>query len=115
MGQASTAMYLLIYDEGTELAVESDLQAEVEVQLGMTLSIGRVSALLGIDPALGLDMKDRVRALRIDSWSQILVDLLDTHVVRLERTGAQFLFLGGTWGHGGTWGGTWGQPACFHF
>ncbi len=86
-------MYLLIYDEGTELAVESDLQAEVEVQLGMPLSIGRVSALLGIDPALGLDMKDRVRALRIDSWSQILVDLLDTHVVRLERTGAQFLFL----------------------
>ena len=36
MGRGSTAMYLLIYDEGTEGAIENDLQAEVEVQLQLS-------------------------------------------------------------------------------
>jgi hypothetical protein len=41
MGQGSTAMYLLIYEEGTESVIEADLQAEVEVQMSVPLTIWR--------------------------------------------------------------------------
>lgn len=93
MGQGSAAMYLLIYEEGAHSAIEADLQAEVEVQLSSSLPVGRVSELLDVDNALGLPATGPIRALHIDRWSPELVALLDTHVIRLERTGAQFLFL----------------------
>jgi hypothetical protein len=93
MGQGSTAMYLLIYEEGTQFAIEADLRAEVEVQLSSPLPIGRVSELLDLDDGLGLPDAGPMRVLRIDRWSPELVATLDTHVIRLERTGAQFLFL----------------------
>jgi hypothetical protein len=91
--QASTVMYLLIYEEDTESAIEADLRAEVEVQLATQLSIRRVSELQDLDRALLTEYADRIRVLWIDCWLQELVDLLDSHVVRLEWTGAQFLFL----------------------
>jgi hypothetical protein len=88
MGQGSTAMYLLIYEEGAEAAIEADLQAEVEVQLSGPLPIRHdVAGLLELPDAEG------IRVLRIDHWSPELVPLLDTHVIRLDETGAQFLFL----------------------
>jgi hypothetical protein len=87
IGQGSTGMYLLVYDEGTQLAIEADLRAEVEVQMASTLPIGRVSEQLGADDSLGLPESGPIRVLRIDRWSPKLVALLDTHVVRLERTG----------------------------
>jgi hypothetical protein len=93
MGRGTTAMYLLICDEGTQLAVEADLQAEVEVQMASPLQIGRVSERLDVDDILLAHDTASLRALRIDRWSPELVPLLDTHVIRLERTGAQFLFL----------------------
>jgi len=93
MGQGSTAMYLLIYEEGAQFAIEADLRAEVEVQLATPLPIGRVSELLDVDEVLGLPDSGPIRALQIDRWSPELVAMLDTHVIRLERTGAQFLFL----------------------
>ncbi len=93
MGQGSTAMYLLIYEEGAELAIEADLRAEVEVQLATPLPIRKVSEMLDGDDSLGLANAGALRVLRIDRWSPAVVALLDTHVVRLERTGAQFLFL----------------------
>ena len=71
----------------------ADLQAEVEVQMASSLPIGRVSELLDVDDVLGLPDAGPIRVLRIDRWSPELVALLDTHVIRLERTGAQFLFL----------------------
>ena len=49
--------------------------------------------MLQVDSELGLNTKDRIQALRIDEWSQVLVGLLDTHVVRLEEAGACYLFL----------------------
>jgi hypothetical protein len=93
MGQGSTAMYLLIYEEGTEFLIETDLRAEVDVQLSSPLPIGRVSEMFDVDAFLGLPDSGSIRVLRIDRWSPELVTLLDTHVIRLEQTGAQFLFL----------------------
>jgi hypothetical protein len=93
MGQDSTAMYLLIYEEGAQTVIEADLQAEVEVQLSSPLSIGRVSELADLDGALGASGAGPIRILHIDRWSPGLVALLDTHVIRLEQSGAQFLFL----------------------
>jgi hypothetical protein len=93
MGEGSTAMYLLIYEEGAQSAIEADLQAEVEVQLSSPLAIGRVSEMLEVDNLLGLPDVGGIRVLRIDRWSPELVALLDTHVIRLEQAGAQFLFL----------------------
>jgi len=93
MGQGSTAMYLLIYQDGAQFAIEADLRAEVDVQLSRPLSIGRVSELPDLDNALGAADAGSIRVLHIDRWWSGLVALLDTHVVRLEQTGAQFLFL----------------------
>lgn len=93
LGQGSTGMYLLIYEEGTASAIESDLHAEVEVQMASPLPIARASDLVDVDDGMAAWGERPVRALNIDRWSPELVALLDTHVVRLERTGAQFLFL----------------------
>lgn len=93
MGKGSAGIYLLIYEEGTQFAIEADLQAEVEVQMGRPLPIGRVSELLDVEDGLGVANAGLIRVLRIDRWSPDLVALLDTHVIRLERSGAQFLFL----------------------
>ena len=93
LDRGSTAMYLLTYEEGTESVIEADLRAEVDVQLSLSLPIGRVSGALDGDTLLGLPDSGAIRALRIDRWSPELVTLLDTHVIRLEQTGAQFLFL----------------------
>ena len=93
LSQGTVGMYLLIYDDGAQFAIEADLRAEVEVQMAIRLPIGRVSEMLDVDDALGLADAGPIRVLRIDQWSPDLVALLDTHVIRLERTGAQFLFL----------------------
>ena len=93
MGHGTVSMYLLLYEEGTERAIEGDLQAEVEVQTASLLPIGRVSEQLDADDTLGLPGTGPIRALLIDCWSPDLVAMLDTHVIRLEGTGAQFLFI----------------------
>jgi len=93
MGQGSNAMYLLIYEDGAQSAIEADLKSEVEVQLSSSLPIGRVSEMLDVDNLLGLSDTGDMRVLRIDRWSPELVALLDTHVIRLEKTGAQLVFL----------------------
>ncbi len=79
-------MYLLIHTEEAQLAIETDLIEEVEVQIGDKLVIGQVEAIESHDGG-------PIRVFWIDRVSPQLVGLLDTHVVRLERTGAQFLFL----------------------
>lgn len=93
MGQGRASLYLLLYEEGAQFAIEADLQAEVEVQMSIPLPIGRVSEQLDANDTLGLPNAGEIRVLRIDRWSPDLVALLDTHVIRLEQTGAQFLFL----------------------
>lgn len=93
LGQGTTAMYLLLHEDRERSAIEADLRAEVEVQLGKQPPIGSVSDLLSEPLGLKLDDTNPIRILRIDHWAQGLVGLLDTHVIRLERSRAQFLFL----------------------
>jgi hypothetical protein len=84
MGQGSTGgMYLLIYEEGVQSTIETDLRAEVEVQMSSPLPIGRASELIGVDDTLGLSKGGPIRVLLIDRWLPELVALLDTHVIRL--------------------------------
>jgi len=93
IGQNSTSMYLLLCEEAGEPVIEADLRAEVEVQMAIALPVGRVSEHLESNDNLGLPDSGPIRALWIDKWSPDLIAALDTHVVRLERTGAQFLFI----------------------
>lgn len=86
-------MYLLIHEDGERFVIEADLKAEAEVQLGSHIPIGGVLDLLDEPGGLKLDDTNPIRVLRIDRWSPELVGLLDTHVIRLERSRAQFLFL----------------------
>jgi hypothetical protein len=86
-------MYLLIHADCEESVIEADLQAEAEVQLGSHVPIGPVLDLLNEPGGLKLDDTNPIRILRIDRWSPELIGLLDTHVIRLERSRAQFLFL----------------------
>ena len=91
-------MYLLIHEGGEhQTAIEADLRAEVEVQLGVQAPIGEVSDLLREPVGLKLDDTNPIRILRIEHWSKELVGLLDTHVIRLERSRAQFLFFRSIW------------------
>jgi hypothetical protein len=73
--------------------VETDLNAEGAIQMGVGLVIAHLSELSQLGYALDAREGGRVRAIWIDEWSSELVATLDTHVVRLERTGAQFLFI----------------------
>jgi hypothetical protein len=88
--QSGAGMYLLVYSPGEQSAVEEDLRAEVQVQLGIGAEVEPVSAaeLAGPTPTAA-----HLRILRIDQWFPDLIALLDTHVVRLEKMNVQFLFL----------------------
>jgi hypothetical protein len=86
-------MYLLIHEEATRSAVEADLQAELEVEMANPRPIEPISELLDVSDISELASESPIRVFRISRWSPKLVPLLDTHVTRLERTGAQFLFL----------------------
>jgi hypothetical protein len=88
MGQGTASMYLLLWEDGNQPVIEADLKAEFDVQMSIILTVSAVWELKDmVEPA------EPVRIVRIDCWSTDLVSLLDTHVIRLERTGAQFLFL----------------------
>ena len=92
-GQGSVVFYVLIYAENDLPDIEADLRAEIQVQIGVLPAFGVASTILREGAGLILDDADPIRILRIDCWSPELVALLDTHVIRLERSGAQFLFL----------------------
>lgn len=92
-GEGSTAMYLLVHEDNERMSIESDLQAEAEVQLGTRLPIGSASDVLRDPAILKSDGVHPIHLLRIDRSSSDLVSFVDTHVVRLERSQAQFVFL----------------------
>jgi hypothetical protein len=92
-GQGSLATYLLVFDEGAKAAVEDDLRSEFEVQMGIRLKIGRASHPQDVEKAITLEASDQVRVLKIDRMSPRVLAILDTHVIRLERAGVQFVFL----------------------
>ena len=61
--------------------------------MGSRIRIGLVSRLRDVQDAIESSPPDLVRVLKIDRLSPRVVAILDTHVIRLERAGAQFLFL----------------------
>ena len=69
------------------------LNAEFELHFGTPPPMTMVSAPPDHDGDFGLYEGGPIRVLWIDLWLTQLVPLLDTHVVRLERIGGQFLFL----------------------
>jgi hypothetical protein len=87
---SGTAMYLLVYAPEMRTAIEEDLRAEVQVQLGVEVRIDPVSA-EGLTTSNS--SMSHLRILRIDQWFPALITLLDTHVVRIEKMNIQFLFL----------------------
>lgn len=93
LGNVSTGMYLLLYEEGAYSAIEADLVAELEVAMGSAAPIGPVLDLLDVPNVPEPAGETSIRVFRISRWAPELVALLDTHVIRLERTGAQLLFL----------------------
>ena len=93
VGQGASAMYLLVCSKEVQSAVEDDLKAETEVQLGSQLPLADIEVLLG-DPASGAPFfRQPICGFRISELTPDIVGLLDTHVVRLERSGSQLLFL----------------------
>ena len=93
VGQGSFAMYLLICPTEDWLIVEDDLKAEADVQLGLKLPFNDIEILLR-EPSLAGDCLDQpVCAFRISELNSAVISMVDTHVVRLERSGGQLLFL----------------------
>jgi hypothetical protein len=93
IGQGTFAMYLLICLSEEWSTIETDLRAEVEVQLGAKLPFDDIDALLRQPSSMGSCSDQPVCALRITELNPDVVSLVDTHVVRLERKGNQLLFL----------------------
>jgi hypothetical protein len=93
MGQRTASMYLLVHEQEAQSAIEADLQAELEVQIGAKLRIADLSELVDKELLITSYQSGAMAAIRIDSTAHEIIGLLDTHVIRLERSGAQLLFL----------------------
>ena len=93
MGNLSASIYILILEEGTEMAIEDDLQSELEVETANRPPVEDIPRSSEFGQPLESAGTNPIQIFRIRDWSPDLVSFLDTHVVRLERTGAQFVFL----------------------
>jgi len=92
-GTDTPSLYLLISDAGAIRAVEADIAAEVQVQLGLGLR-SLVAAEMGLDrleEALKRNPDRPVTLITLDRWLPKLVTALDRNVVSLTRGGAVLL------------------------
>jgi hypothetical protein len=89
MGLTSPSLYVLICERGEMEAVQSDLAAEVDVQLGSELRILDTSnvSLDRFFEAIAPNGKPRAVLLTIRQWERKLVDSLDRNVVLLTGAG----------------------------
>ena len=90
-GGQNPAIYLLICDSAVAKAVQADLAAEVEVQLGSPISVKAASAARGGNFESWHDGK--IRVLHFDEWLPDLVDALDRHSAHLVQDGGQLFLL----------------------
>ncbi len=94
IGNESPSLYLLTCDMATMGALQDDLAAEAEVQLGVTL---RVLAAAEIRPErlayafTGAD--ERVTLVRFHHWLPKLASALDRNIVLLTTAGAVLLLM----------------------
>jgi hypothetical protein len=92
-GTGTPSLYLLISDAGAIRAIESDIAAEVQVQLGVGLR-SLLAAEMGLDRLEEAFMPDPdrpVTLITLDHWLPKLVIALDRNVVSLTRGGAVLL------------------------
>ncbi len=92
-GTDTPSLYLLISDAGAIRAIEADIAAEVQVQLGVVLrSLVAAEMLLDrLEEAFTLDSNRPVTLITFDHWLPKLVAALDRNVVSLTRGGAVLL------------------------
>ncbi len=93
LAEETSVMYLLLHEKEIGFAVEADLQAEVEVQVGIRLQIAPLSAMFENDDLSRPYDWEPIRAFRIGDSEDELTNRLDTHVILQERSGSQLLFL----------------------
>ena len=92
-GQGSPSLYLLISEAGAIDAVQADLAAEVQVQLGVNLRSLTASEVRPerLEDAFRAESVSPVVLLTLDRWTPKLIDSLDRNIVLVARTGPVLL------------------------
>jgi len=90
-GARNPAIYLLICESESMLAVEADLRAEAEVQLGVAIRVDTASDVLRNSLPVWHDGSTRL--IHFDQWLPELVDAMDRHSALLVQDGGQLLLL----------------------
>ncbi len=92
-GQEVPSVYLLILEPATAMAIQADLAAEVQVQLGTTLRSLVASEMEPerLDDAFRQDVEWSVVLIAVDRWVPKLIDSIDRNVVLLTNAGTVLL------------------------
>lgn len=90
-GARNPAIYLLICESESMVAVEADLRAEAEVQLGAAIRVDTASDVLRNSLPVWHDGSTRL--IHFDRWLPELVDAMDRHSALLVQDGGQLLLL----------------------
>jgi hypothetical protein len=92
-GTDTPSLYLLISDTGATRAIEADIAAEVQLQLGLGLRslVAAEMRLDRLEEAFKRDPDRPVTLITLDHWLPKLVTALDRNVVSLTRGGAVLL------------------------
>ena len=93
IGPDSPSLYLLIADAPAMQAIQADIAAEVQVQIGVTLrAFAAVDVRLDrLEDVFAQTPDSRVTLITLDRWLSKLVTALDRNVVFLTRSGAVLL------------------------
>ena len=92
-GQDSPSVYLLISEAAAIDAVQADIAAEVQVQLGVNLRSLAASEVQPerLEDAFAVDSMSPVVLITLDHWAPKLIDSLDRNVVLVPRAGPVLL------------------------
>ena len=92
-GTDTPSLYLLISDTGATRAIEADIAAEVQLQLGLGLRslVAAEMRLDRLEETFKRDPDRPVTLITLDHWLPKLVTALDRNVVSLTRGGAVLL------------------------
>ena len=93
IGPDSPSLYLLIGDAPAMQAIQDDIAAEVQVQIGVTLHVlAAVDVRLDkLEEVFAPAPDARVTLITLDHWLPKLVTALDRNIVLLTRSGAVLL------------------------
>jgi hypothetical protein len=92
-GKGSASVYLLIAEDADAAAVQSDMSAEIQVQLGANLRSLAASKIRpeGLQEAFRADAAWPVVLIIMDRWAPKLIDSLDCNVVLMTGVGTVLL------------------------